>query len=120
MSNAKDKNDAWLDGGSNYRLNVPAKVPAKDFWSVIAYDLQSAAWIRNQPKVGVASSDQGLQVNKDGSVDVYFGPKAAKGKESNWIPTTPGKKFFLLFRFYGPKPAVFTKSWQLPDLEEVK
>ena len=27
--------------------------------------------------------------NKDGSVDIYFEPKAPKGKENNWLPTDP-------------------------------
>jgi hypothetical protein len=26
-----------------------------------------------------------LQKNKDGSFDLYFGPNAPKGKESNWV-----------------------------------
>jgi hypothetical protein len=44
------------------------------------------------------------------TVDVYFGPKAPKGKEGNWIPTAKGRRFFLLFRFYGPTPAAFDGS----------
>lgn len=118
LSNAKDKDGDWLYGGRSYKFNVPANVPVKDFWSVIAYDMERAAWIQNQPKVGVASSDHGLEINKDGSVDVYFGPKAPSGKEANWVPTSAGKKFFLLFRFYGPEAAVFTKTWQLNDFEK--
>ena len=117
---AEDKNGNWLDGGKNYKLNVPPNVPAKDFWSVVAYDLESAAWIREMPKVGVASSSTGVAANDDGSVDVYFGPKAPKGKEANWIPTKEGRKFFLLFRFYGPKPAAFDGSWELNDIEKVE
>lgn len=120
LSSAKDASDQWLDGGSNYKMNVPAKVPAKDFWSVIAHNLETAAWIIETPKLGVASSDKGLQKNNDGSVDVYFGPKAPKGKEVNWVPTKAGEKFFLLFRFYGPEPEALDKSWQLNDLERLK
>ncbi|MHC4665213.1 MAG: DUF1214 domain-containing protein [Planctomycetota bacterium] len=59
---------------------------------------------------------QNTEANKDGSVDVYFGPKAPKGKESNWVPTAKGRKFFLLFCFYGPKPAALDKSWVLNDI----
>jgi len=117
---AEDKDGNWLDGGNNYKLNVPPNVPARDFWSVVAYDLESAAWIRNMPKVGIASSTKGVATNKDGSVDVYFGPKAPKGKESNWIPTAKGRRFFLLFRFYGPKPEAFDGSYQLNNIELVK
>jgi len=32
----------------------------------------------------------------------------------------PGKGWFTYFRFYGPKEAYFDKSWQLPDLDQVK
>ena len=61
-----------------------------------------------------------LQKNADGSVDVYFGPKAPKGKESNWIPTEPKGRFEVLFRFYGPQKPLFDKSWKLPDIERAQ
>jgi hypothetical protein len=32
-----------------------------------------------------------VTVNADGSIDLYFGPKAPAGKEANWIQTVPGK-----------------------------
>ena len=86
---------------------------------MVAYDAQTAGWILNQTKVGIDSNAKGLQANDDGSVDVYFGTKAPDGKESNWVPTSADGKFFLLFRFYGPEPAVFDKSWQLNDLEKL-
>jgi hypothetical protein len=58
--------------------------------------------------------------NSDGSVDIYFGPKAPKGKESNWLPTNPKRRFFLLGRFYGPKPAILDGSFELNNIELVK
>lgn len=117
---AETPDGKWLDGGKSYKLKVPPNVPAKDFWSVVAYDLESAAWIREQPKVGIASSSKGVVENDDGSVDVYFGPQAPKGKTANWIPTSPGRRFFLLFRFYGPKAEVFNRSYKLNDMELLK
>ncbi len=59
-------------------------------------------------------------MNPDGSVDLYFGPKAPVGKESNWVPTDPAGEFEILFRFYGPLPSLFDKTWTLPDIEPVK
>ena len=45
------------------------------------------------------------KTNADGSVDVYFGPQAAIGKEKNWIKTIAGKGWFLYLRFYSPTEA---------------
>ena len=119
---AKDADGAWLAGGEDYKLTVPANAPAKQFWSVIVHDVETAAWFTDLPinKEGIASFTKGLEKNQDGSVDVYFGPKAPQGKETNWLPTVPGKKFFLIFRFYGPQPALFDQSWKLNDVEKLK
>ncbi len=120
--NAKDAGGAWLDGSEDYKLIVPTDVPAKQFWSVLVHDVETASWFTDLPinKEGVASFTQDLEKNQDGSVDVYFGPKAPKGKETNWLPTVPAKKFFLIFRFYGPEPSLFNKSWKLNDVEKLK
>ena len=55
-------------------------------------------------------------------MDIYFGPKAPAGKESNWVPTKSGGEFEVLFRFYGPEKPLFDKTWKLGDIEieEVK
>jgi hypothetical protein len=120
LSVAKDAQDRWLDGGKNYTLTVPPNAPARDFWSIILYNLETASYIKQVPKLGVASSDEGLQTNPDGSVSLYFGPTAPKRKEANWAPTKAGERWFCLFRFYGPEPAARDKSWQLDDFELVE
>jgi hypothetical protein len=61
-----------------------------------------------------------LKKNEDGSANIFFGPTAPSGQEFNWVPTDPNGKFEVLARFYGPKPALFDKTWKLPDIEEVK
>jgi hypothetical protein len=114
---ATDATDARLDGGNSYRLVVPPRVPAKQFWAVTVYDLETAGFIRESPRVEI-NSYQEPQKNPDGSVYVYFGPVAPAGKESNWIYTAPGKPWLTFFRFYGPEKAVFDKTWQLADLEQ--
>ncbi|MBL0708987.1 MAG: DUF1254 domain-containing protein [Sulfurimonas sp.] len=117
---AKDKEGAWLDGGKNYKLRVPANVPVEMFWALTAYDMKTAGFIRNVPSAGVSSLDKGFKVNRDGTTDIYIGPKAPRGKKANWIPTKKGHKFFMMARFYGPKDAVFTKKWQFNDVELIK
>ena len=117
---AETPDGEWLDGSKRYRLVVPPNVPVDNFWAVNVYDLESASYIRDMPKSSVDSIEPELKRNKDGSVDVYFGPVAPKGHESNWIPTAEGRRFFLLFRFYGPQRAVFDGSFELNDIELIQ
>ncbi len=116
---ARDNKAKRLNGSNTYKLTVPAKVPMRDFWSVIAYETEDATWIDNVPKAGVASIDKGVTTNSDGTVDIYFSARPPKGKEANWVPTAAGENFFLFFRMYGPEKAVFDKSWKLNDLVKV-
>jgi hypothetical protein len=114
-----DDKDEPLQGRFRYRLRVPPNVPATEGWTLTAYDLRSACFIRQSPRVGVGSADPHLQRNDDGSIDLYFGPKAPQGKSANWIYTAPGKEWFTVFRLYTPEKAVFEKSWILPSLEKI-
>jgi hypothetical protein len=116
----RDADGELLSGKQNYKFKVPADVPAKDFWSGIAYGKTTKSFIYNDAdKVGLSSYDKSsLKVNEDGSIDIYFGEKSPAGLESNWIPTA-GEDFFLLFRLYGPEEAYFDKSFVLPDVEKI-
>ena len=113
----QDKGGRSFDGGHTYRLTVPANAPVKQYWSATVYDRATHALIRNQPWSSRSSLTPGLRKNDDGSADVYFGPKAPAGKDSNWIPTIAGGRFEVLFRFYGPEKPLFDKTWKLPDIE---
>lgn len=117
LMNGSDATGARLDGGRSYRLHVPAGVPARDFWSVLAHDADTAAWFRGQPRAGVNSLDKGLRRNADGSLDIVFAPVAPRDAGANWVPTVKGKQWFLLFRFYGPTAAAFDRSYRLPEVE---
>jgi len=117
---AETPDGQWLDGGKNYKLVMPPNVPVRNFWAITTYDLETASYVRNVQKSSIDNTQKQLQKNDDGSVDIYFGPKAPKGKESNWLPTDPKRRFFLLSRFYGPEPALFDGSFELNDIELVK
>jgi hypothetical protein len=113
-----DKDGRLLDGGTTYRLTVPANAPVKQYWSATVYDRDTHTPIRNARWPSRSSQTPGLQKNADGSADIYFGPKALAGKESNWVPTSTDGGFEVLFRFYGPEKALFEKTWKLPDIEQ--
>lgn len=110
-----------FDGGLNYKLNVPANVPAKDFWSVVIYDPQTRSELQtSQPFPSRNNRRDKFITNADGSVDLYFGPKAPTGKEANWIATVPKKGWFAIFRLYGPLEPWFDKTWRPGEIELVK
>jgi hypothetical protein len=98
-------------------LHIPAHIPVKNFWSVVAYDADSRSTLRNCKPFPSVSTYTDPQSNSNGSIDVYFGPKPSAGKEKNWIQTTPGKGWFTLFRFYGPLEPFFDKTWRPDDIQ---
>jgi hypothetical protein len=108
-----------LDGGTNYRVTVPANAPTEQFWSFMAYDALTAVYYKDVTRPGISSLTTGLKVNPDGSTHVYFGPEMPAGKESNWIPTTPDTTLLILFRLYGATDGARDGSWVLPGLEQL-
>ncbi len=116
---AETPDGEWLDGSKNNKLVMPPNVPVRDFWAITTYDLETASYIRDVEPSSIDSSMKDVKKNADGSVDIYFGPKPPKGKESNWLPTDPKRRFFLLARFYG-EPALFDGSFELNNIEKLK
>ena len=120
LMTTRDKDGNPFEGRHSYRLRVPANAPVTQYWSMTVYNRDTHTFIRNAEWVGRSSQTPGLQKNTDGSVDLFFGPKAPAGKETNWVPTDASGRFEILARFYGPQKALFDKSWKLSDLEQVK
>jgi hypothetical protein len=56
------------------------------FLAATVYDLDTACLIRDIPIPGLDSYNQKMHRNGDGSVDIYFGPKAPSGQEENGFP----------------------------------
>lgn len=123
---ARDKGGKYLDGGRTYKLTVPYPVPAALFWSVTVYDPQTRSEIDSgQGKAALRSlfelrPEIERLGKQNGTIDLYFGPKAPSGKEGQWIRTVPGKGWFTYFRIYGPQQASFDGSWRPGDFEEVR
>jgi hypothetical protein len=115
-----DSDGQSLRGENTYRLHVPASVPVSQFWAVTVYNSETMALFLNSDRPTVDSLDTRMHKNADGSVDLYMGPKAPAGRETNWIYTPEGKSWFPWFRFFGPEKPLFDKSWKMPDIEKVK
>ena len=117
----RDKEGTYLNGAKSYKLTVPANPPVKQFWAVTAYNPASRSLLDSGGNINVGSLGKPM-MNKDGTVDVYFGPEAPKDKKlaKNWVKTDPSKGFFVVFRFYGPLEGFIDKTWMLNDFELVK
>ena len=117
----KDVKGDILYGSKSYKLTLPANVPAKDFWSLVVYDPQTRSELQTDDIYpSINNKIAKLNYNKDGSIDIYFAPKAPKGHESNWIQTKEDKAWFLLLRLYGPLTPWFDKSWKPGEIELLK
>jgi hypothetical protein len=117
----KDGNGQMLDGNKTYRLHLPPNIPVKNFWSLVVYDNQTRSMLQtDQQFPSIGSQRKGIVTNPDTSVDVYFGPQAPAGKESNWVQTVPGKGWNVVLRLYGPLEPFFDKTWRPGEIELMK
>jgi hypothetical protein len=110
-----------LDGSETYKIHLPPNIPAKDFWSFVVYDNQTRSMLQTDEQFpSIGSEDKTVVVNPDTSVDVYFGPTAPAGHETNWVQTVPGKGWNVLLRLYGPLQPWFDKTWKPGEFELVQ
>lgn len=109
-----------LEAGKTYRLRVPADMPVRQFWSLIIYNTDTWAFNFNVDRVGLSSYDKNrMKMNRDGSVDIYFGPRAPRGLEQNWI-TTNGTRPLPMLRIYGGDERFWQRRFTMPDVELVE
>ncbi|QTC90811.1 DUF1214 domain-containing protein [Brevundimonas goettingensis] len=117
----RDAHGQWFDGGRAWGFSVPAMgssmgpagLPAEG-WSVTLYDVETRGFIDTPWDLVGRGSDDALARQADGSVALIFSPQPpADAPRSNWIPTTPGRAWFAVFRFRG---AGVEEGWALPEI----
>lgn len=111
----KDSNGEYLRGDNTYTINLPAEPPANILWSVTIYDAETASGV-NTPGQAYPSlnSMNDLEFNPDGSVTFHIGPNPPDGAK-NWLKTDPGKGWFSLIRWYGPRQEFFDHKYKPGD-----
>jgi hypothetical protein len=113
----RDARGDYLDGARNYKITLPPDIPQSRFWSVMAYDRQTRSMLQTDQDMPDLGSQSGtVKTNADGSTDIYFGPTAPDGKETNWLQTVPGKGWFPILRLYNPLQPFFDKSWRPSEI----
>ena len=116
-----DGDGQFLVGSRHYTLKMPPDPPAKTFWSVAVYDVNTRTLILNDEGRAAASSRTGLATSEDGSVTIHFAPQQPEGvPRENWIQTNAGESWFTYLRFYGPTEAYFEQTYPLQDIQRVE
>lgn len=120
-----DVNGNPMNGSNTYKLELPANIPAKRFWSMTVYDNQSRGMLQTDQKYPRAGSQTypspAAEQNADGSTTLYFSPTQPDGvARGNWIQTVPNKGWFAMLRFYFPTEGFFDKTWRAGEFELVK
>lgn len=117
----RDANGAHLQGEKTYELVIPQPVPARLFWSVTVYDVDTRSQIRtSQGKAALRSTFELQSALGASALSLYFGPAAPAGKEGQWLKTVPGKAWFAHLRLYGPQPSAFDGSFRPSDFRELR
>jgi hypothetical protein len=116
----RDAAGAYLDGGRDYRLQVPLPVPGKLFWSITIYDAQTRSQVQTDQGIAALRSLFELRdLPSTGTAELRFGPTAPVGGEAAWLQTIPGRGWFAYFRIYGPEAPAFDGSWKPGDFDVV-
>lgn len=117
-----DSEGEYLNGSNSYQLHLPDGIPAKLFWAVTVYNITDGTMPKtSQEFPSINSLSENIVKNKDGSVDIQFGPTKAKNvPESNWIQTIKGRDFMMVVRLYGTEITFFDQTWKAGELIKVK
>lgn len=118
-----DSQGRQYNGSNQYVMRFPKGhlPPVEGFWSLAMYD-DGYFFVNNPLNRYSISPRQNLQVNADGSTDLYIQKNSpGKDKESNWLPAPPGD-FILMLRTYWPSevgPSIINGTWAIPAVQKV-
>jgi len=118
----RDADGNFLNGSNQYKMHLPAGIPAKAFWAVTLYNITDGTMPETPQLLPSKNSlDESIAKNEDSSVDLFFGPTRPEGTaETNWIQTVDGRDFMAVIRLYGADIAFFDQTWKPDDVVKVR
>jgi hypothetical protein len=115
----KDSEGHYLMGDHTYRIDLPPDPPAGILWSMTIYDAESASGVDAEGQEYPSLNSLGdLAQNDDGSTTIFVAPERPEGA-ANWLKSVPGRGWFGLVRWYGPKQAFFDREYKPGDFVRV-
>jgi hypothetical protein len=117
-----------LLGDNKYEMTFKEELPhiKPGFWSITLYDMENNYTVPNPINRYMLGSDTPLTKNKDSSFTIYIQSETpGSDKEPNWLPSPPGRQFYLTPRAFAPAQAAINilsdrKSWPVPSVALVK
>ncbi len=114
-----------MSGANSYRVHFAKgkTPPVNGFWSLTMYEGLGyfVPNSLNRYKLGSLSEPK-LDVNADGSTDIYISHTQPSAHVNNWLPA-PSGKFYMDFRLYWPKtksPSVIDGTWNPPPVTKTQ
>jgi hypothetical protein len=118
-----DRDGKDLQGGTRYRLTVPADMPRTAFWSLSLYERlpDGRLFFVENPiqRYTIGNRTPGLQRDADGGLTLIL-DSADPGPGANWLPTPARGPITVIFRAYLPDKAIQAAQWRLPPIERVQ
>ena len=102
------------------RMSKEELPPAKAFWSLTLYDLNSGFFIANDRKKYSVGENAGMKLNDNGGIEIYVAAKKPEGvPEENWLPIErKDEALSLILRIYVPDLDKL-KTWTAPKAEAI-
>jgi hypothetical protein len=117
----RDANGEFLSGSNTYKLHLPPNPPASLFWAVTVYNITDGTMPETEQLLPSTNGYYELPKNKDGSIDIWFGPKQPDGvAHAAFIQTVPDRHFIVALRLYGTGVEFFDQSWKPDDVVKVR
>lgn len=116
-----DSSGAMFTGTARYRIHFAkgALPPVNAFWSITAYDSQTAQLTENPlHRYAIGDRTRGLRYGSDGSLEIIFSALPPPEGTSNWLPV-PAGAFHLVTRLYLPRAEALDGRYVLPPIERM-
>ena len=114
-----DSSQQVLSGKHRYRIhwNNNELPPVGAFWSLTIYD-SAGYMIENSINRYRLGSNNELNWNADGSLNLQLQNAAPDTQDANWLPVPEGE-FNMVLRMYWPDESFLQGQWQLPVIERL-
>ena len=117
----RDAKGEFLNGSNTYKLRLPPNPPVALFWAVTAYNITDGTMPETEQLLPSTNGYYDVPQSKDGSIEIWFGPKQPEGiADSAFIQTVPNRHFLVALRLYGSGVEFYDQTWKPDDVVKVK